>query len=155
MKALVVYDSYFGNTKKVARAIGAALGLADGDVVKVTDVKPSDITGLDWLIVGSPTRAFQASDGIKSFLKNLPAGILKGIKVAAFDTRIVIGDQTPGILKVLVKIFGYAAEPIGRKLVRKGGTQVLAPAGFFVMESEGPLKDGELLRAADWVQSVR
>jgi flavodoxin len=155
MKALVVFDSYFGNTEKIARAIGTGLGLSDADVIKVGEVQAGQITGLDLLIVGSPTRAFQASDGTKAFLKNLSSGSLKGVKVATFDTRVVINDKTPGILKVLVKIFGYAAEPVARKLVRKGGTQVLDPAGFLVLDSEGPLKEGELQRASEWVKPLK
>jgi flavodoxin len=154
MNALVVYDSYFGNTEKIARAVGTALGLADKDIVKVADVKPGQVNGLDLLIVGSPTRAMQASDGTKAFLKGLPSGSLKGIKVAAFDTRAVIGEKTPAILRIMVKLFGYAAEPMAKKLVRKGGIQVLEPAGFFVLESEGPLQDGELERAAAWAKAI-
>jgi flavodoxin I len=39
-------------------------------------------------------------------------------------------------------------------LIKKGGSQVLAPAGFFVLNTEGPLKEGELERAAEWVKSI-
>lgn len=155
MKALVVYDSYFGNTEKIARAVGVALGLASTDVVKVSDVKPGQLAGLDLLIVGSPTRAMRASDGTKAFLKGLPSGSLNGVRVAAFDTRMTVDGKTPGFLRILVKVFGYAAEPIARRLVRKGGSQVLAPAGFLVKDSEGPLQSGELERAAEWVKPIK
>jgi len=155
MKVLVVYDSYFGNTEKIARAVGSALGLTDGDIVKVSDVKPGQTTGLDILIVGSPTRAFQASNGTKAFLKSLPSDALKGVKVAAFDTRMTVDGKTPAFLRVLVKIFGYAAEPIARRLARKGGSQVLEPAGFLVDDTEGPLHEGELERAAEWVEPIK
>jgi flavodoxin len=155
LKALIVFDSYFGNTEKIARAVGSALTLADENIVRVGELKPGQLSGLELLIVGSPTRAFQPSDGIKAFLKDLKGNSLAGVKVAAFDTRAVIGDKTPGLLKILVKLFGYAAEPISRKLVRKGGIQVLKPAGFFVLETEGPLKDGELERAAEWIKNLK
>jgi flavodoxin I len=155
MKALVVFDSFFGNTEKIAHAIGTELGLSDADIIKAGKVRAEQIAGLDLLIVGSPTRAFQASDDIKSFIKSLSPGSLSKTKVAAFDTRIEINEKTPGILKVLVKIFGYAAEPIARRLVRKGGTQVLPPTGFLVLDSEGPLKEGELQKASDWVKPLK
>jgi hypothetical protein len=47
-------------------------------------------------------------------------------------------------------IFGYAAEPIAKALVKCGGLQAVPPAGFFVHGSEGPLWDGELERAKEW-----
>ncbi len=155
MKSLVLYESFFGNTEKIAKAMGTALGLAEQDVMRVSDVNPGQLDGVDLLIVGSPTRAFQACAETKAFLKSIPSGGLRGKKVAAFDTRAEMTDKTPGFLKFMAGIFGYAAEPIARKLVKKGGTQVLDPAGFYVLDSEGPLKDGELERAADWVKGIK
>ena len=59
MKALVVYESMFGNTAHIARAIGA--GLAEGGVVvtiaKVDAVDADEVAGADLLIVGGPTHA--------------------------------------------------------------------------------------------------
>jgi flavodoxin len=154
MKTLVLFESFFGNTEKIARAIGAALSLADSDVVRMTDLKPGQLDGVDQLIVGTPTRAFQPSPDTKAFLKSLPAKSLAGKKVAAFDTRAVMTDKTPGILKFMAGLFGYAAEPVHKGLVKKGGVQAQAPAGFFVIDSEGPLKDGELERAAEWARGI-
>lgn len=155
MKALVVYESFFGNTEKVARTIGAALGLAETKIVTAATVQLEQVQGLDLLIVGSPTRAFSASPETKAFLKRLPADTLKGTKVAAFDTRMKIDEKVPGILRILSRIFGFAAEPIARGLVRKGGMQVLEPAGFTVEKSEGPLHEGELERASAWVAGIK
>ena len=93
MKTLIVYDSFFGNTDQIARAIGNVLAAeADVSVVRVADVKPAHLAGLDLLIVGSPTRAFSASPATKAWLKNLPPNSLTGIKVAAFDTRADMND---------------------------------------------------------------
>jgi flavodoxin I len=155
MKALVLFESFFGNTEKIARAVGTALGLADSDIVRVTELKPGQLDGVDLLVVGTPTRAFQASPDTKAFLKSLPAKGLVGKKVAAFDTRAVFSDKTPGILKFMAGLFGYAAEPLSKSLVKKGGTQAQVPAGFFVLDSEGPLKDGELARAAEWAKGIK
>ncbi len=151
MKALVVYDSVFGNTEKVAQAIGDALG---AQTLRVGDVKPEHLTGLDALIVGSPTQAFQPLKPVKAFLKAIPAGALKGVKVAAFDTRADVPEVNSWILTAFVKVFGYAAEPMAARLVKKGGTQAMPPAGFFVNGKEGPLKDGELERAAAWARQM-
>jgi flavodoxin len=155
MKALVVYDSVFGNTEKVAQAMGQALGSqAEVQTLRVGDVKPEHLAGLDALIVGSPTRAFSPTSAIKNWLKSLPSNSLKGVKVAAFDTRIALSDVNSSLLTFMVKLFGYAAKPIGDRLTKKGGDLALAPQGFFVKDSEGPLKDGELERAADWVKQI-
>ena len=152
MKALVIYDSVFGNTERVAQAIGMSLG---AQVLRVGDVKPEHLNGLAVLIVGSPTQAFQPLKPIKAFLKTLPSGSLKGVRVAAFDTRADVQEVNSRILTLFVKLFGYAAEPIAARLVKKGGTQALPPAGFFVNGKEGPLKDGELERAAAWAQQIQ
>ena len=59
MKALIIYDSFFGNTERVAQAIATALSdRADVTARRVGDVRPEHLTGLDLLIVGSPTRVF-------------------------------------------------------------------------------------------------
>jgi len=155
MKALVVYDSYFGNTEKTAQAIGAALGTKKNvTVVKVDQAESAMLEGVDILIVGSPTRAFSPTPAIKSFLKKIPANGLSGIKVAAFDTRIRIGDNVPGFLRVMARWFGYADQPMQTLLRKKNGQETVAPQGFFVKDSEGPLEDGELERAAAWAKEV-
>ncbi len=151
MKALIIYDSVFGNTEKVAQAIGTAVG---AQVLRVGDIKPEHLTGLDVLIVGSPTQAFAPLKPVKAFLKALPAGALKGIRVAAFDTRADVQEVNSRILTLFVKLFGYAAEPIAKALVKRGGIQALPPAGFIVTGKEGPLKEGELDRATAWAQQI-
>jgi flavodoxin len=155
MKALVIYDSVYGNTEKVAQAMGQALASeGEAEALQVGDVSPEHLTGLDALLVGSPTRAFSPTPATKNFLKGLAPNSLNGVKVAAFDTRIAVEETGPAILKFLVKIFGYAAKPIANGLTKKGGTLTLEPEGFFVQDTEGPLRDGELERAADWAKQI-
>ena len=153
MKTLIVYDSVFGNTRKVAQAMQEALG-AGARMEKADGVTAGDLTGLDLLIVGSPTRAFTATGAAKGFLNKIPPKALKGVKVAAFDTRMYLPDVDNRFLTFMVGIFGYAAEPMAKKLVRKGGVQVLAPGGFYVKDSEGPMKDGEIDRAVAWAKQA-
>jgi len=73
-KALVVYDSVYGNTEKAARAL--AKGLEDGgvdvDCVRVDAVKFDELSGYDLLVVGSPVHAWSASKPIKAFSYRLP-----------------------------------------------------------------------------------
>jgi flavodoxin len=155
MKGLVVYDSFFGNTKQVALAIADGIASEGScETLHVSDATPEHLKGLDVLIVGSPTRAFRPTKPITDFLNSIPRDGLKGIKVAAFDTRMSTADVNSRFLSVMVRLFGYAAKPIADKLKKKGGALMAQPEGFFVKGSEGPLKDNELERTSTWVKSV-
>jgi len=154
MKAMVVYDSVHGNTEQVAQAVAGALGAEEVEARRVTEVEPDQLADLDVLIVGAPTHAFQPSPKAKEFLKSIPRGSLEGVKVAAFDTRISVEDTDSAILSFMVKLFGYAAKPIANRLKRRGGELALAPEGFYVEGTEGPLKEGELERAAEWARPL-
>jgi flavodoxin I len=73
MKALVVYDSVYGNTEKIAKAIGEAIA-PSGEVklVRVGEANPSQLTPVDLLIVGSPTHAGRPVQAVQEFLKKVP-----------------------------------------------------------------------------------
>jgi flavodoxin len=154
MKTLIVYDSFFGCTEKIAQAIGESLEKHEAFVVRISDLKPEQLAGIELLIVGSPTRAFRPTKAITKFLKNIPAQGLKGVKVAAFDTRVSVTDLNSRIFNFFVKFFGYAAEPIAAKLVKKDGNLITPPEPFYVKTSENSLKDGEPERAADWAKVI-
>jgi flavodoxin len=155
MKALIIYDSVFGNTERIARAIGSAFGSQqDIEILQVSNVMPQQLTGLKLLVVGSPNRGFRPTPAIKSLLGRIPVNGLKGVKVAAFDTRISVNDIESRIGRFFVNRFGYAAQPIADRLKKKGGELTIAPEGFFVKGTEGPLKEGELDRAADWAKQI-
>jgi flavodoxin I len=157
MKALVIYDSQYGNTEKIAQAIGQALGSPEQvTILKVNQVKPGQITGIDLLIVGSPTQQFRSTSAVKDLLNGIPKNGLKGVRVAAFDTRFTekkIKD-TSSVLSFFVRIYGFAAKTISDKLKEKGAELVLPPEGFYVEDMEGPLKAGELERAAEWARQI-
>jgi flavodoxin len=155
MKALVVYDSMFGNTEQVAQAMATALA----DTMEVTarrvgDVTPDDLMAVALLIVGSPTQGFRPTPAVKTLLDSVPAQGLNGVKVAAFDTRIAVEDVGNRFLTFMVRLFGYAAKPLANHLEKKGGDLVMPPEGFIVNGKEGPLKEGELERAATWATAV-
>jgi flavodoxin len=152
VKTLVVYDSVYGNTEKIARAIGDAVG-GEVRVLRASETKTTDLDALDFLIVGSPTQAFRALNSVQSFIGRIPGGALKGVKAAAFDTRMPADDVGKG-LRFMMKIGGYAAPRIADSLKKKGGDLVAAPEGFFVKEKEGPVREGELERAAAWAKQT-
>jgi len=155
MRSLVVFDSYFGNTEMVARAVAEALAAA-GPVrtLRVGEVLPGHLVELDLLVVGAPTRAFRPSPAIQTWLKALPPATLDGVRIAAFDTRVDVASVGNRLLAALVRWFGYAAEPIERDLLRAGGAQAGPPAGFVVDGKTGPLRAGESDRARAWARSL-
>jgi flavodoxin len=155
MKTLIVYDSVYGNTEKVAQAIGAALPAAAGaEVLKAADAGKENLAGVNLLFVGSPTQAFRPLKPVTTFIRGLPGGSLKGVRVAAFDTRMDVKKVNNAVLTFFESIFGYAAKPIADGLAKKGGQPAAEPEGFFVEGSEGPLREGELERAKEWGKNI-
>jgi flavodoxin len=133
-KALVVFDSVYGNTEKVARAL--AKGLEDGgvdvDCVRVDAVKFDELSGYDLLVVGSPVHAWSASKPIKAFLERLKTVEgLSGKKAFAFDTKMSRS-----------MLAGSAGGKIEGKLKSLGLTIVKPHASAVVKGREGPLEEG-------------
>ena len=155
MRALVVYESLWGNTEKVARAIAAKLG---GDVTVLdSDAAPLSVDGFDLLVVGGPTHAFSMTRastradavasydapylptrGIREWLNELqrPAAEMPAI---AFDTRV---DKP--------RLPGSSAKAARHELRSLGFDTSVKQRTFRVHGYEGPLLDGELERAAAW-----
>ena len=156
MKSLVIYDSLYGNTEKIAQVIGEALGiLGEVAIKRVGEVNMEDLAGLDILILGSPTQQFRATAAMKDFLKRIPANGFKGVKVAAFDTRLTQAEieKTPPLL-FFERIFGYADRRMVKMLKNKGGELAIPGEGFFVQGMKGPLVEGELERAEQWARKL-
>jgi len=144
MKALVVYDSHFGNTGTIAQTIGDAIP-GDVEVLYVKEAKASGLEAYDLLVVGAPTHGAKPSPDMQGFLDRIQSRALEGVKVAGFDTRMT---------NKLITIFGTAAPKITKALKEKGGTLVGEPIGLYVKGGEGPLKDGEIERAAAWAKGL-
>lgn len=139
MISLVVYDSQYGNTKKIAETIAGVLGTK---YFNVRDFKIEMLRGVALLIAGCPIHAWRPTEAILDFLASLPPDSLKGIKIAAFDTR--------------VKTFfsGSASDKVDKKLVSLGGISVASPGKFIVKGKEGPLMEGELEKAGEWARQI-
>jgi len=154
MNTLIVYDSLYGNTEKIAQAIGAALP-GDVQVLRVGQMNTADLAAVDLLFVGSPTHRFRPTEATASFLKDIPKNGLKGVKVAAFDTRYTQSTVDKiAVLSFFVRLFGYADKRIADLLKKKGGELAVPPEGFYVDDTEGPLLEGELERAATWAKDI-
>ncbi len=150
MKVLIIFDSLYGNTEKIALAIGKGLQPAGVvKVAKVNEVDPQYLDEYNLVVAGSPTQGGRPTAAFKEFLEKIPKGALRGVKIASFDTGIPA--QGKGFfMRLLLKILGYAAPHIGKALESKGGKLALKPEGFLVMDKEGPLHPGEEERATAW-----
>jgi hypothetical protein len=164
MHALVVFESMFGNTQKIAQAVSDGLvPHTKVDLVEVGSapaVLDEDVT---LLVVGGPTQAWgmtrkgtrqsaanQAPEGLVSKgigLREWLATVKRGSKTVAavaFDTRF----QRPRWLT------GSAARGVQNQLRRLGFRTVAPSESFFVSATTGPLVDGETERARRWAEKL-
>ena len=156
-RALIVVESYFGNTRAIAEAVAAGLidGGAEAQVVEV-DQAPSTLPAdLDLLVLGAPThnrglptatsraKACEqkgtrgSSHGIGEWLETV--AIPASIDAAAFDTVISKGWLS-----------GSAAKAIAKALRRHQGRETTSVRSFVVTASKGPLAGGEETDARSW-----
>jgi len=160
MKALVVYESLWGNTGRIGRAIAEGLATRiTAEAASTRDVDPKSVADVDLLVVGGPThvkglsrwgtyfvarriiggkygtRPDPAARRVGSWLRSLKRGTTR---VAAFDTRREGEDA------------GAAAPLILERLEGKGYVRAAEPEGFIVEGMAGPLAEGEVERARAW-----
>jgi flavodoxin I len=156
MNCLIVYDTLYGNTEQVARAIATAFPPPHSvRLVKADQIARLDATSIDLLIVGGPTHRHRISSPIAAVLKATPRGALKGVKVAAFDTRYRMAEW----------LSGSAASGIVRHLRKLGGSLQVPPESFFIERDTPPqgekrrhnlerLQVGEIERATRWATKI-
>ena len=77
---------------------------------------------------------------------------LEGIRASSFDTSIPV-DGKGWFIRLLIKMFGYAAPRISREMTKKGAS-IVGSETFWVLDREGPLKDGETERARSWAAGL-
>jgi len=142
MKTLVIYDTNYGNTKKIAKAVASKLGKGT-KTVSVADLKKKDLKGIDVLVAGCPVIASSPTEKMSRFLTSLKDNELKGIKAASFDTRM--------------KLFFFtdAAKKISKELARAGAVIIAKPKDFYVQKAEGPLRDGEMEKVVVWAADIK
>jgi hypothetical protein len=160
VNALVVYESMFGNTEKVARAISIGLAKHMGvQVRQVDDESPSISDSADLIVIGGPTHAFSmsrpktradalrrgatqgsASTGIREWIDHLDRARDSQQLVATFDTRVKVVEHLPG----------SAAKAAAKAARHRGYARATKPQSFYVEDVAGPLVDGELARAEEW-----
>lgn len=156
MKAIVVYESHWGNTAAIARAIAEGIG-PDAQAMSTAQATGAVVAGLDLIVAGSPLLGFSLpTDGMlkgiaanaakdpvppdlthpsmRAWLEALPQG--QG-HAAAFETRIWWSP-------------GSAAKAILQRLEAHGYHPLDKAQKFIVEDKYGPLRGGELERAKAW-----
>ena len=147
---LIAYDSVYGNTKQIAESLIEAVDSEhETKLLHAGEASFADLENVDLVIIGSPTHGGTFTDQIKTFIANLPAKSLEGVKAAAFDTGFERDVQT-NFMKKVIDVFGYASPKIAKKLENKGA-EVIGAKTFLVLDTEGPLKEGEIDRAKTWL----
>lgn len=146
MDALVIYDSKFGNTKRIAEEISETLKCK---ILNIKEANQNLIKNTHLLIVGSPTQGGRPTKDMIEFLNSLPSGSLEKINAGVFDTRLGKAKCTFA-LKIVMNILGFAAEKMGNTLKEKGAALITGPQGYIVEGGEGPLSKGEIERARQW-----
>jgi flavodoxin I len=145
MKTLVVYDSTYGNTEQIAKAIGEAIP-GEVQVLRMDQVTVANMEAVDLLFLGSPTHGSMPSEAALSLLEKIGPPARKDAKAATFDTRLTWG---------FLRRWGFAAPKMADTLKEKGWTLAGAPGGFLVKGlRKGPLKPGEADRAAAWAKEI-
>lgn len=167
MRTLIVFESMFGNTGRVARAVAEGIARSGGEptLVDVGDVSDEQVAAYDLLVLGGPTHAFSmsrpstrddavrqgasahdAARGIREWLgeqKAAGAGGSAGTGrslAAVFDTRVAKVRRLPG----------SAAKGAAKSLRGLGHDLLDRPTSFYVDDVDGPLLDGEEERARAW-----
>lgn len=145
MNALVIYDSQYGNTERIAQAIADTVrALGQAHAVRIDPAHPVEFHGEDMLIVGSPTQGWKPTKAIQSFVDGISSEQLRGVSVACFDTRF----------RKSRLLTGSAAAAMAKRFQKRGITLLVPPESFFVIGTEGPLYDGEQERAAVWARMI-
>jgi len=87
MKTLVVYDSTYSNTEKIAKAIGSGIK-GDVKVLRTAEANPADFASFNLIVIGSPTYGGRPMPSVADLMNKISESAVKGKNVAAFDTRI-------------------------------------------------------------------
>lgn len=153
MSILVIFDSNSDTTvpssttalstttESIAEAVAVELGEGTR-AVPVAGLGPDSLTGVELLVVGGPVAGWRPTPRLQAFLAQLRPGTLRGVRAAAFDTR------------VRRSLHRDTAGRISRALEKAGAHVVAPPTGFIVEGRGGPLAPGEVTRAAAWAGSI-
>jgi menaquinone-dependent protoporphyrinogen IX oxidase len=152
MKGVVIYDTSYGNTKKIAETIKETLKASgiEADLFHVKDVKKLSANDYHFLVLGSPTKFGTMSFAVKFFLGKLKSDEWTYRPFAAFDTE---NPENVEQARKQSKEWS-AAEKIADKLREKKMNQTLPVLKALVLGQKGPLVDGEVERTKGYAREL-
>jgi menaquinone-dependent protoporphyrinogen IX oxidase len=147
MKGIVVYDTSFGNTKKIGETIAETLRESgiEVDLFDVKDVKKLSAKEYGFLVIGSPTKFGTMSFAIRFFLGKVNSEEWMNKPFAAFDTELPDNLENKE---------WSAAEKIAERLRANKLNQLLPVLKAAVLGQKGPLKEGEVERTKDYAREL-
>jgi menaquinone-dependent protoporphyrinogen IX oxidase len=152
MKGIVIYDTSYGNTKRIAEAIAETLKESgiEVDLFYVKDVKKLSAKNYSFLVLGSPTKFGTMSLAVRFFLGKVKSGEWMNKSFAAFDT-----ENPENVERSQAENKEWsAAEKIAEKLRDKKMNQLLPVLKAIVFGQKGPLKEGEIERTKDYARQI-
>ena len=159
MDAIVVYESLWGNTAEVARAVAEGLG-PGARALRTDEATAADVAGADLIVAGAPVFGFKLSspqmrDGIRKNPGKGPAPDLSCPLLCAWLEALAPGSGWGAAFDTQVRgPFGKGAPEIARLLEAAGYAPLAEPEGFVVKGRHGPLKKGEVERARAWGEQL-
>ena len=152
MKGIVVYDTSYGNTKKIAEIITETIkesGIG-ADLFYVKDLKKLNGKDYDFFVIGSPTKFGTMSFTIKSFLGKVKSEEWINKPFTTFDT-----ENPENIERARIENKEWSAgEKIAEKLRAKKMNQLLPVLKALVLGQKGPLVEGEVDRTKDYAKQL-
>ena len=142
-RAIVIYESKYGNTRMVAAKIAEGIRQASGvepDVRELNEVNPEELTEFDVVVIGSPNHMGSATRGIRKFIDGLAGFSFEEKKLAAvFDTYIG-------------RDLEKAARKMEKQMADKAPSLSLAAPGLSIRVEgmKGPIAEGELSRCQEF-----
>jgi len=152
MKGIVVYDTSYGNTKKIAETIAETLKESgmEVDLFHVKDLKKLSAKDYSFLVLGSPTKFGTMSFAVKSFLNKVKNEEWTNRPFAAFDT-----ENPENVEKARAENKEWSAgEKIAAKLKDKKMNQLLPVLKALVLGWKGPLVEGEIDRTKGYAREL-
>ena len=152
MKGIVIYDTSYGNTKKIAEIITETLKESgiEVDLFDVKEVKKLSAKDYHFLVLGSPTKFGTMSFAIKFFFGKMKSEEWVNKPFAAFDT-----ENPENIERARAENKEWsAAEKIAERLKDKKMNQLLPVLKAAVLGQKGPLVEGEIERTKDYAREL-
>ena len=148
MKTLIVYDSFFGNTEKVANKLYEILSKSQKTkLAHVSEAQNLNIEQYEWSVVGSPTRYYNPTPAITAFVRELKT---VSVNIAFFDTRL--DAEGHWLMGPMEKIFKFASDTMEILVRNTKAKQMISSLGVYVTGTEGPIARNAMKDVENWAK---